>query len=262
MEWMTNDDYEILDDRDEQVTVRLPDGSIDIFSKANPETKLLFDHDLWDVLQTGERSLTFAWGRADAGDTLHLIPREDGPGFRLTIDPDEPVHTITLGEQHVPNVIEALAAAYTEPPASEVPDPQPIVDLYQSYQENRCRQDVLASIAGRVSLFQGVDVTDDGWLFNDHLLLDYEAEFYHPGTTSRVRSGSVVDASAANCAYDLRIEPAPSDEPIVVDGTSVLLTNIEQAFLTRAVWAAINAPDTRPPRRDRLRQHGRREGWF
>lgn len=226
-----NRNPEILDDNPTCWFVQFPDGSTDIVAKSNLN-ELLFEHNLWGLLQDGSE----VWkATTDDGDSVITVtPMNDASEYRMTIGSGAEVH---IGTHHKSRLVDELNAYYTEDSAKG------LVSMYERLRTEQVRPDVIQHFAA-LPVFEDVEVQDGGWLFHDTLLLTLDREFRHPNTTSRTRSGSIIEAGANDNAYDLSIGD-PSDHferTVTIDGARYRLSNGEMEFLAKAVWAATKAP--------------------
>jgi hypothetical protein len=226
---------EILEENTTNWLVMTPDGSTETKTKSSPLNQLLYGHNLWGLLDTGDEIWTHK-GKEDE-PTVTIIPGEnDCYTIRLGNAPD-----LTIGAHHKTDLIDALIEMYQEGDGESV---QPITALYDSIRRDMLRADLLDAFS---KAFAGkVEVRDDGWFINGHLLLNYEGEFYHPETDSRQRSGrSVIGVNSASEAYRLQVE-SPEEmmsREITIDGETRRLTPKEMKFLSKAIWAVEKTPD-------------------
>lgn len=218
---------EILDRTSSSILVRQDDGRIEQVS-LSPRNRLLFDHGLWDFFKKGDEILTFQ-------DGVKVISHEKGDSFTIVVDND-PLH---LGEHHISDLSQAIFDVYSD----ENRDTQPIIEMYRKIRENQIRYDVLNSLLD-YPLFDSVEKTEDGWLFHDKLLLSWEGEFYHPGTTSRTVSGRSIAPSSNDKAYRIRtnIIPDDMDRKFSIGDETYRLSDREMEFIAKALWAIQNAP--------------------
>lgn len=229
---------EVLEENGTNWLVRMEDGSTETKTKSSDLNQLLYRHNLWGVLESGNE----IWSHAGAEDEPNVTVIPDGSASTYTIQiSDAP--ELTLGEHHKTDLIDALEDVYEKHNSESV---APIVKLYDNIREDMIRYNVLDLFLDVFS--DKVVERDDGWFINGHLLLTYEGEFYHPSTESRERSGSnVIGASSSAKAYSINIgNPEESmSRNVTLDGDDYRLTQKEMKFLGRTVWAIENTPDRR-----------------
>lgn len=228
---------DILEDNDTNWLVLTPDGSTETKTKSSDLNKLLFGHDLYGLLDTGNEIWTHSGTEEEPSVTL--IPGEDECyTIRLGDAPD-----LTIGAHHKTDLVDALSSMYEDHDGDSV---GPILNLYDSIREDMMRTEALVPFADVFS--DKVEKRDDGWFINGHLLLTYEGDFYHPSTDSRQRSGhSVIGAGSTAEAYSVSVSsPERSmSRNVTVDGEDYQLTDKEVKFLAQAMWAIENTPDRR-----------------
>jgi len=236
---------EVLQSNDANWLVQFDNGEVDTVTKS-PLNRLLFDHDLWGLLKKGDEIVTYQGGENQPKVTV--IPSDDATEFTLKVkDANDDLH---LGEHHKPDLIDALKEAH-EP--DDGVDVLPIIDLYDTIREDMVRESVMERMADYGPFSEAVEPRSGGWLIHDHLLLTWEGDFYHPDTTSRNRSGSVIKDGARAEAYDLRLDSCslPSaDRDVTIGGEQYRLTDAEMEFIARGVWAVAEAPRERQANRN------------
>jgi hypothetical protein len=226
---------DILEENATNWLVMTPDGSTETKTKSSDLNQLLYGHELWALLDTGEE----IWMSDGAEDEprVTVIPDDNAECYtlRLSNAPD-----LTLGAHHKTHLVEAMAEMYEENDGESV---APLLQLYDTIREDMIRDEVLAPF---LDVFgDKVAEREDGWFINNHLLLTYEGEFYHPETSSRKRSGqSVIGAGSSDKAY--RVNTKNPSESISRDVTfgdvQYRLTDKEVKFLGKAVWGIENTP--------------------
>jgi hypothetical protein len=227
---MENQNVTVLDETSNNYLVQYPDGRVENVSRS-PQNRLLFDVGLWGLLK--ERDTTWR-GRGDR-HAVDIIPHEE----RFTLSVDD--NSIELGPEHEADLVKALAKQYEDEYVDEL---EPLIDLYDEVSEGRVRQRhvnrfLVDDVVGNA------DATSRGWLFNDHVLLTYDAKIVHPGTTSRKRQGSLIKENSATDAYDIDIQiPQPRNVQFP-DGTEARLSESEMEFLAKALWLEKHAPRLR-----------------
>ena len=123
-----------------------------------------------------------------------------------------------------------------------------LVRLYDSTRDVSVRKRLINFVAKHEPFASVVEIVDDGWLIHGHLLLTWEREFYHPGTTSKTRSGSIIGDGSTESAYKLSTDQrlgVNSLREIQFEGQSHRLSDDEMDFIVRAMWSIANAPGKR-----------------
>jgi hypothetical protein len=229
---------QVLDDNSENWLLLTDDGSTVTKTKSSNLNQLLFGHDLFSLLETGNE----VWVSKDRDDEpqVTVIPDDEAQCYTLRVGDLPP---LTLPENRKSDLIDALAEVYED---YDGRSSVPLVQLYDEVRGNMVRDTVLEVF---VPAFGArIEERDDGWFINGHLLLNFEGEFHHPTTTSRQRSGQIVIGSGAAAeAYDVSLDKvaASMQREITVDGESYRLTEGEVEFLSLAMWAIENTPDRR-----------------
>jgi hypothetical protein len=230
---------EVLDDNEVNYLVLTDDGSTVTKTKSSNLNQLLFDHNLYGLLEEGSEIWTCS-NPETAEPTVTIIPDDDAECYTVrvgnTID-------LTLGAHHKTDLVDALAEVYQDHDGDSV---VPLLDLIESIREDMVRVEALKPFLGILS--EKVEERDDGWFINGHLLLTYEGDFHHPATESRERSGQSVIGVGSNVgAYSLNIDPPTSEirREVEYDGETFRLTDSEVDFIARTLWAIENTPDRR-----------------
>ena len=229
---------EVLESNDTNFLVRNEDGSITTKTRDSDLNKLLFGHNLYGLIEEG--SSVWTNSGAESEPEVMVIPDDEAKSYTIRLDnaPD-----LTLGPHHKTDLIEALASVYEKHDAKSV---APLVSLYDDVRESMVRKEVLEPFSKAFS--DKVEVREDGWFINGHLLLTFEGDFFHPNNTSRTRSGkSVTPHQSQMQAYSVNVSAANADmkRDITLNGTDYRLTDKEMKFLGRALWAVENTPDRR-----------------
>jgi len=223
----------VLDKTDTNMLVQHKDGSVENVS-LSPLNRLLFDHGLWGVLRDGSEILQL--DGEDRGVTL--IPGEDAREYTMEVDETEPLH---IGEHQKSELVDALMDCYGNDGER---NPAPLLRLYDRLRANVVRQRVVNYIGESAALGNSIEMRDDGWLINGHLLLTWDNEFIHPGTTSRTVSGSAVRAGSSEPAYQMSLSHVGNENrTITADGETYRLTDAEMEFVARSLWAIKQAPN-------------------
>lgn len=196
--------------------------------------RLLFDYNLWGLLKEGDEIATIS------GDpTVTIIPNDEATEFTLKVENAQEIH---IGHDMKPRLMDTLFKVY-EGDDDDL-DPTPLVVLRDDIMENRVRMNVVDYLSkmppfSRYKMEDTLEVTENGWLFSDELLLTWECEFRHPNTTSKRRDGSIISPDAADSAYDVSFgKTSNQHHPVTIDDRQYRLTSQEMDFLTRALWAA------------------------
>jgi hypothetical protein len=228
----------VLESNATNFLVRNEDGSITTKTRDSDLNKLLFGHNLYGLIEEGSSVWTNSGSESEPKVTL--IPDDEAKSYTLRLDnaPD-----LTLGPHYKTDLIEALAAVYEQHNAESV---APLLSLYDDVRENMIRKEVLEPFSRVFS--DKVEVRDDGWFINGHLLLTFEGDFFHPNTTSRERSGGNVTSYQSQMqAYSVDISEGAADmsRDVTLNGESFRLTDTEMEFLGKLVWSIENTPDRR-----------------
>lgn len=225
---------EILDDTSANWLVRFDDGHTETVAKSK-QNRLLMEHDLWGLLRDGSEVFQ---AETDDGTEVRLVPVEDAREFILRVGEYEPLH---LGAHRKGDVVDALFEG--RDPDTAASSSENLMALFDEVREQQVRAEVVEHFED-LPLFDGVERDSRGWLFNGHLLLTYDGEFYHPEMESKTRSGSIIEADANQEAYELDVTSPPGgDREVTFNGTTYRLTNAEMEFLAKALWAVENAPE-------------------
>ena len=214
--------------------VQHDDGNVENIPKS-PRNNLLFEHDLWGVLKTGNEIL-----QLDTDPAITVIPEEGGNEYVIEI---AGVQAMRIDSGMKSDFVEALHKVYDNG-GNEGKNPQPLVDFRNNVMANRVRMEVVDYL-GRMPPFSklvesgSLEITDNGWLFHDELLLTWQGEFRHPDTNSTRRSGSIVEPTSSDSAYSVNFNRRNTGtHRIEIDGNEYRMTENETDFLTKAVWAA------------------------
>jgi hypothetical protein len=222
---------QILDDNRTNWFVKFPDGSTDIVTKSKINT-LLFREDLWGLLRAEDT----VWQHSGESD-VQITPMGDN-NYEIQVDDKDPV---LVGTHHKSELVDALCQYYDTAEANITP----LVRFYNVTREKQVRKSVVNQFRVLPPIDGNVSETADGWLIHDHLLLTWDGEFHHPRTTSRTRSGGVVDEAAETKAYSMGIGQVHDaiQREIEVDGETVRLSTAEIEFISKTLWAVTNAPE-------------------
>jgi len=217
------------------IVVQHDDGNIESVPLSR-QNRLLFDHNLWGLLKEGDEILHLS------GDpSVTISPNEDSTEFTLKVEGAQPMH---LGPDLKPRMVDTLITIYEDRDEGEGADPTPLVDLRDEIMENRVRMKVVDYLAEMPPFSEYIsdgklEVTENGWLFSQELLLTWECEFRHPNTVSRRRNGSVISPDSADSAYDVSFSGLSNERhSVTIDGDDYRMTAKEMDFMARALWAA------------------------
>jgi hypothetical protein len=228
---------EVLEENPTNWLIMTADGSTATKTKSSDLNQLLYGHDLFGLLDTGN-TIWQSQGREDE-PSVTIIPDDNAECYTIRVG-DYP--DLTLGAQRKTDLVDAMTEMYEDYGGESL---APILDLYEKVRSNMIREKVLRPF---LDVFgDKVAERDDGWFINGHLLLTYEGDFYHPNNVSRNRSGSVIGQGTSIAAYGVNID-APKGSMkrnVTVDGEDYRLTNSEVTFLARAMWGIENTPDKR-----------------
>lgn len=207
----------------------LEGGEVESVTRTDTNT-LLFDHGLWGLLRDGTDILTLQ-GTEDEPQVT-ITPGEDAKAFKLDPDGQDPVY---LGEHWKAEFIKKLVATYE----SDDKSVEPLLNLASHVREMQIDRNEVEALLDVEPFSSAVTEQMGGWLIHDNVLLSWENEFYHPGTTSReIDSGSVARGSSDE-AYELEFQ---DQRP---DGTFGKIESIDRTvstFVSKAAWAVQAAP--------------------
>lgn len=220
----------ILDNNPTNWLVQFPGGDTDLVTKTDLKV-LLFEHDLWGLLKENST----VW-RHDGRYNVEIVPH-GGNKYELFVNDKESIH---IGPHRKSEMVAALRSHYE----SDNQDAVALVKFHRNLHAKQVRRHVVEHF-GKLPPLDG-NYTDNGggWLINKHLLLTWSGDFHHPGTTSRTRSGSVVDKAANEKAYDINLNQPTDGIPrqIEIDGEEVRVTDDEMKFVAKALWAVTQSP--------------------
>lgn len=240
-EWDRSNMPEILDDTPANMLVKFSDDRVENLSKS-PTNVLLYEHNLWGLLRTGNEILSMD---RDDYPPVQIIPDENAERYTLRVGGEE----LNMSPDMKPRLVDTLHEVYK---SDGEETPQPIIDLFDEVRANMVRREVtdyfenippflwLRKDGPRTepNVPQILEITDNGWLFHDELLLTWEAEFRHPDTTQYELRGSVVATDGSNDAYKLRgIDHGEKERTMTIEGEEYRLTENELNFLSMAMFA-------------------------
>jgi len=228
----------LLDSPEANYLIQYDDGDVELVTKSDMN-RLVFEHGLWDLLKTGEEILCLK--AEDKKPMMQVIPGEGARSYTIQMGDYEPVH---LGPHQKGDLVDALIEGKSENGNTR----ESLVRLYDNTRDVSVRKRLINFVAKHEPFASVVEIVDDGWLIHGHLLLTWEREFYHPGTTSKTRSGSIIGDGSTESAYKLSTDQrlgVNSLREIQFEGQSHRLSDDEMDFIVRAMWSIANAPGKR-----------------
>lgn len=227
---------QVLEENPTNWLVATDNGSTTTKTKSSDLNRLLFGHDLFGLLDTGNE----IWIRQETEDEprVEIIPDENAECYTIQVDE---FPKLTLGAHLKTELVEAMAEMYQEHDGESV---APIIDLFDRFRADSVRTEVLTPIYEALS--ERIERRDTGWFINGHVLLTYNCKMFHSDHVSRNRSGSVIGRGSSNSAYELETgDLSDMSRNVMVDGKKRRLTNDELEFVHKAVWLIENTPDRR-----------------
>lgn len=215
---------EVLESNPTNFLVLTDEGEVEPITRTDTNT-LLFDHNLWGVLRDGTDILSLSGTEDEPG--VSVTPSPDAREFMVAVDDEAPAY---LGEHWKSDFVEALRKTYDDDDRSV----QPLLDLVRNLREMQIDPGDVAPLLTVEPFASAVEERMGGWLINDHLLLSWEGDFYHPGTTSRRVSGSSVARGSSDSAYEVAFGPT--------DAGQTTLDMDYETFVSKAAWAVSAAP--------------------
>lgn len=215
---------QILESNPTNFLVLTDEGEVEPITRTDTNT-LLFDHNLWGLLRDGTDILSLK----GAGDEpqVKVTPGENAREFMVEVRDEAPAY---LGEHWKSEFVEALRKTYDHEDRSV----EPLLNLVRSLRDMQIDPGEVAPLMDVSPFADAVEERMGGWLINNHLLLSWEGDFYHPGTTSRKVSGSSVARGSSESAYKVSFEDNRTEQ-------RTLTINVEQ-FVAKAAWAVSAAP--------------------
>lgn len=199
-------------------------GEVEAVTRTDTNT-LLFDHNLWGVLRDGTDILNLQGNGDEPGVTV--TPSENAREFMVAVEDEAPAY---LGEHWKSEFVGALRDSYDHEDRSV----EPILQLVRNVRETQIDPGEVAPLLNVEPFESAVEERMGGWLIHDHLLLSWEGDFYHPGTTSRTVSGSSVARGSSDSAYDVAFGMrGPGQTTLGMD---------TETFVSKAAWAVSAAP--------------------
>lgn len=224
----------VIENRGSHVFLQMDDGTVDVvpWSKQN---KLVYKHGLENFLIERSEELQF-----NQDPKVILSPDGDNQ-FRITVDlGDEELSSIVPQHMHK-DFLDALDSVYQ----SEQRDIQPLLDLAEDLIDYKVYPPYVEKFADIPLFADAVEVKEEGWLINDHVLLTYDNEFYHPNVQDSRRDGKVLDESANRIAYELRFKNRPDTSGQTrLESFDGFNTDEVVEFIARAMWAVSYTPET------------------
>ena len=213
---------EVIEERSGHLLVREEDGSVNLIT-LSPFNRLLYDHGLFGLLRAQDESLTLS------NDDYSVSIEPQGENV-FEVDIEDHV-TATLKPHEKTNLIDALVDVYE---ADDAPDPEPVVKATMALRDYDVIPSIVDDLADIPSFDGAVEVTDDGWLIYEKILLTYNNEFVNTQTDSHTRSGDSVRPTSKEGAYEIQFRKQRTL------GDSYTDRDTEARFIARAKWAVDN----------------------
>lgn len=213
---------EVIEERSGHLLVREDDGSVNLIT-LSPFNRLLYDHGLFGLLKAQDESLALS----DDDWTVSIEPQG---GNEYVVDIEDSISP-TLKPHEKSRLVDALVDAYD---TDADPDPEPIVSATMALRDYDVIPSLVDDLADIPSFDHAVEVTEDGWLIHDMLLLTYNNEFVNTRTDSHTRSGDSVRPTTKEGAYEIRFRTQRTLDESYTD------RDTEARFIARAKWAVDN----------------------
>lgn len=228
----------LLDDRETHALVQLDDGEVELIPWS-PMNRLIYRQNLHDLLVEGTEILS----TRNEQYAIELVPDDDASSYSLTVSDGEGDFTVSVPPNEKHALMEALVDGYEQDDRAGA-----LVQFAYDVLDYTVPPDIVDPLSS-VSIFEdAVEVTSDGWLIHDHVLLTYNNEFYHPNVRATQRNGKPLPEDANNVAYEVRFQKSPD-----VDGQSGLsdfagFADVDDVadFVSRALWAVLYTPEEPP----------------
>lgn len=211
----------VIEKKSGHLLVEQDDGSVDLIN-LSPFNRLLYENELFGLLKDQDESLTLS----DDSHTVHIEPLGDH-SYRVNIK--DALET-ELKPHEKSHLIDALTDAFDR---DGDPAPKPVVSQVMSLRDYDVLPKDVDPAAKADSFADAVEVTHEGWLIHDSLLLTYNNEFVNRQTDSHKRSGDGVRSTEQAGAYDVRFESQTTIEQYDADHRAA-------RFVARAKWAVDN----------------------
>lgn len=223
----------ILDNRDTHALV-LEDGETKLIPWSDFNV-LVYKHGLHGLLVDRDEILSLR------GPPKTEIAPDGDDGFSITVSNDDHQYDIRVPPHETRQMLDALVDVYDDHDR----DPQPLVDLVADNLGYEVNPQVVEPLASTRPFDGAVEVTQDGWLIHDHVLLTYDNEFYHPNQQAFTRNGGAVDEASDTHAYEVRFRQRPDgDGQLNLTGFEGLGNEDDTVdFVARALWAVTHAPE-------------------
>lgn len=239
-------DYEVLDERPNHLLLLTDDGTELV--PRSPRNELVYQHDLRELLVDEDE--TWVYHDTDAGITAEIRPDDGDSAYLLLFrvrdddsDDDEREVSAYVDRHSKLEFVEALEACYTDDGVETV---RPLLEFARDLLDTAVDPRAVKPLAKLPQFAPHVEVVSRGWLINDHLLLTYDNEFYHPNTKRTKRDGTVVDDSANKTAYEIHFPRGEGQLELADDWTYLHDSEDAVEFLARALWAVTYAPEEDP----------------
>ncbi|WP_372611669.1 hypothetical protein [Halomonas sp.] len=222
---------DIVDENDANYLVKYDDGSVDMISKS-PMNRLIMERNLWGVLRSGSEIY-------EVKPKVRLIPGENARTFTLELGEFEPLH---LEAHQKAELVDALMKGHENDDIQ-----QALTELYDRLRNSDVRERLFSRLIEFPPFDGHAERQDGGWFINDHLLLTWDGEFYHPNTESKTRSGNIIGDGQSVMAYHVNLSTWQSQQDakrhFELDGVEYRLSDTEMDFIARAMWAITAAPN-------------------
>lgn len=215
---------QVLESNPTNFLILTDEGEVEPITRTDTNT-LLLDHGLWGLLRDGTDILSLQGTDDEPG--VSITPTEDATEFMVAVEGEPPAY---LGEHWKSDFVEALRKVYDSD--EENRPVEPMLKLVRNVREMQIDPGEVAPLLEVEPFASSVEERMGGWLINDHLLLSWEGDFYHPGTTSRRVSGSSVARGSSDSAYEVSF---------VANKQRTLNIDVE-TFVSNAAWAVSAAP--------------------
>lgn len=210
---------EILDERPNHLLILNDDGGTEMIPLSD-HNRLLYKHGLFGLL----RDESEAWAAADGDDRVLVTPLGNN---QFEIEMDE--MTVVTTPYEKPDLVTTLVEAYE---ADDAPSPWPVINGVMAMRDFDAHPGNVDPLAEIPTFADAVEVRENGWYINDHLMLSYNNEFRHEHIASHERSGDDVRAlDSDQTAYELRFQR----QMTLDDATNTRADDAE--FIARAKWA-------------------------
>lgn len=214
---------EIIEERDSHLLVLNDEGDTE-FIPMSPFNRLLYKHGLFGLLKDQDE----LWTAAD-GDEKEWVLIEPLGDHEYHAETHEIETTIKRHEKT--ELVDYLVEAYKQGDGS--PDPQPVINGIMRMRDFDAIPSHVDPLAETPTFDEHVEVQEDGWLINDHVLLTYDNQFKHEHIDTHERSGDDVrPVETDQDAYELRFS---YQDAHFSERSGQSADDVE--FIARAKWA-------------------------